>query len=278
MINYIDEPLHWKRGDLPLDNPYECALQHFEEDLGTEFTQFSYFSESALERLQDANPRYLNRVFIASNFNDEVVIALQKVTEIANDKEAATDPLKKMMYRRNLETIYRSLGGVQLKAMLEKNLYIGVRREGYELATGLGWIRVGDSNVWGPNAKRAICPNHGGLTVGLDNLPTADTDYDECVIFDGAIASGATLIAILKRLEAHSFHRVQIFSIHGTYQGINAILNYADQLKIYVKIDVGACSGRLNDKYYAVSETNPEIEILSDVGDIIVAPLSHNAI
>jgi len=101
---------------------------------------------------------------------------------------------------------------------------------------------------------------------------TVGSSYEECVLIDGAIASGTTLIAIMNQLRAAvtTFH---IYGGHSTMAGLWTIANYATATGLRVSCKVGHVSGKLNDHYYAINEEDGQL-IIGDVGDTI-APIGN---
>ena len=92
--------------------------------------------------------------------------------------------------------------------------------------------------------------------------------YESCVLIDGAIASGITVIALMAKLSKTISH-FEILSVHGTIEGIRAILRCADQLNVNISVKVGHLSGVLNSEYYAVSADGQSTLQVGDLGDTI---------
>jgi orotate phosphoribosyltransferase-like protein len=142
-------------------------------------------------------------------------------------------------------------------------LFVGIQREGYQLAQSMGCMPEGHSIA--PHAKRIHFED--GLLVGLTGI-SALSSFRRCVLIDGAIATGSTLIAILEQLKssAGSFY---ICSAHATVEGIQAILRYAERAGLDLKIVVGHATRGLNDHFYATLPSDPGKLVVGDLGDTI---------
>jgi hypothetical protein len=144
-------------------------------------------------------------------------------------------------------------------------LFVGIQREGRILAETLGWLPEGHSIV--PDAKRMF---HEGLIVGLSGMPKEDRRWKKVVIIDGAIASGATIVAVMCALRLQENCIVKIYSAHATESGVRAIACVAKRLKLQVAISVGYISGALNKEFYAVQNGPLGSQlVVGDLGDTI---------
>lgn len=127
----------------------------------------------------------------------------------------------------------------------------------------MGWLPIGHS--MNPHAKRI--PYEGGLIVGLSAFPQF-INYDRCMIVDGAIASGATLIAIIEKLRSIT-STFYIYSVHSSYEGLRAITRYGLSANVNITITVGHATTGMNAKYYAVYPDNTKRVVVGDLGDTI---------
>jgi putative hydrolases of HD superfamily len=115
-----------------------------------------------------------------------------------------------------------------------------------------------------PSAKRMAY--EGGLLVGLDFDEVTPGRYRRCVIVDGAIASGVTLMALIHRLQP-SIREFHVFSAHATQSSLRALARFGAWIGVEIDIVVGHVSGRLNEKYYAVEDDGRLV--VGDLGDMI---------
>ena len=142
-------------------------------------------------------------------------------------------------------------------------LCVGIAREGRILAKALDCLPSDRSLT--PSGKRI--PFNGGLLIGFRNAEPPSQEYRQCLIIDGAIASGATLMAMMWLLQ-HTVKSFTIFSVHGPCEGLRAIVMFAHELGLHVSIAVGHATAGLNNKYYAINPADGTL-ILGDIGDTI---------
>ena len=140
---------------------------------------------------------------------------------------------------------------------------VAPEREGQQLASMLGALPVGRNLT--PNAKRI--PAQDGLLVTTTQL-SAPPGAQCCVLVDGVIATGATLICLIDQLRG-SIRRFEIVCAHSTAAGLWGLHRYAAAVGIDLDVRVAAVSGSLNSKYYAVDPEDPDILVLGDIGDTI---------
>ena len=92
--------------------------------------------------------------------------------------------------------------------------------------------------------------------------------YKRCLIIDGAIASGATVISIIQQLK-DKVNNFQIYSVHAPREGVSALLKYGADAGIEIRIILGHITTGLNQKYYAVYPGDENRQVVGDLGDTI---------
>lgn len=235
----------------------------YEEKFGIRFDSLTVFPLAFMRRLH-RNVKTCNdfaeKISIASGEDKTILEDINCLGEIANNPNQSK--AERETYYRTLKRIYEKLP-VNPEGYLDDpvTLFIGPEREGRILAQSLGWLPEGRSIH--PDAKRI--PYKEGLLVGLSDCGLTG-NYKRCIIIDGAIASGATLISVIRELgtKIKEFH---IFSVHATIEGLRGILRYGSAHKLDIHITVGHATMGLNKKYYAVDKTDKEI--VGDLGDTI---------
>jgi hypothetical protein len=246
--------------------PYFLAkVAEYEQGFRVTFTRFVVFSASAFRALHDVGKMQLDdaRVCIVSRNNPSVLEDLDVLTSVANLDNPG--PEDRSAYIAALGRIYGKMPGPSLgRASSADTLCVGPEREGRYLGHLAGWFD-GSPNVWYPNAKRIH--HDGGLVVALDD-PALNGSYQHCIIVDGAIASGATLIAVLARLGRHCA-AFTICSAHSTVEGATAIIRYADQIGIEVSLVLGHVTSGLDGHFYARLPDQPSKLVVGDLGDMI---------
>ena len=211
------------------------------------------------------------RVLVASTRDSAVRNAMGVLGYIANQAEPSVE--ERRTYFEMLQTIYGRLPQrPQDLAAQEDTLCLGPQREGRILASALGCLPAGRHLI--PSAKRMAY--EGGLLVGLDFDVVAPGRYRRCVIIDGAIASGVTLMALMHRLRP-SIRAFHVFSAHATQSSLRALARFGAWIGVEMDVVVGHVSGRLNEKYYAVEDDGRLV--VGDLGDMIspVAPRDRDA-
>ncbi|MDO0928747.1 hypothetical protein QQY24_26265 [Streptomyces sp. TG1A-8] len=241
------------------------TVERHEERYGTRFQQLIHFDRRALGSLH-APGTLPDTVRVASGTRPDVIDRMATVTSVANLPEPRHADRDR--YLRALLDIYAMLP-VQAAdaASLPGAAVLAPEREGRILAELLGVIP--HDRCWTPQAKRM--PAEGGLLVGVDGrLPAA---ADRLVIVDGVVASGVTLMAMM-RLAAAPGAVIDVFTCHATEEGALALVRCAQQLGLTLTLHAGHVSGVLNDTFYSVDPGAPATLLLGDIGDTIspVAP------
>lgn len=254
--------LHYASVDAP--EGLREAAEPFGSRFGTVFDSLTYFSSPLLDVLHTSDPpgTVPPNVQVASHHSPTVVEEIDVMTEVAN----LVNPSEadRSAYRDALLRIYGSLAlSAAEEASSNQVLCVGPEREGRELAEMLGALPEGRSVT--PSAKRI--PYDDGLLIGLSGMRT-DTAPVECLIIDGVVASGATMMALLQALPS-SVERATLLTAHSTEAGVWAMHRYAQLLQVDFQIVVGHVSGVLNDRFYATDRHNPGRLLLGDVGDTI---------
>lgn len=103
--------------------------------------------------------------------------------------------------------------------------------------------------------------------VGVSGLRPVDL-VSQCLVIDGAIASGATTIAIMELLRSAT-SSFRIFSVHATYEGLRAIQRYAVHAGLDLAPIVGHATAGLNPKYYAIDPEDKSRVVVGDLGETI---------
>lgn len=255
--------LHFPRADAPA--PMLSAARKLEEQFSIEFDSLTHFPSNTLAVLEQELPESADiarHVTVASHSDPEVLPLIETLTGVANAPSISTD--RRAKYWDTLLAIYGRLSFQPSVCKSDSEcLFVGIRREGFRLAKALGYMPEGHSIA--PHAKRIPLPD--GLLVGLSGIPKVPP-YRRCVVVDGAIASGATLIAILERLQS-SVRSFQICSAHATMQGLRAILHYGEMAGLHIDIAVGHVTSGLNSHYYATLPGAPDKLVVGDLGDTI---------
>jgi len=241
----------------------QTAAREFQARFGIAFGTVMHFSKSALHALHAADGddhAVLRRAQIASETDDEIVQAMATLREIAN--QPVQTAAGRRRYFSALQHVYRRL---LVRIPDEDRVVIAPEREGRILAESLGVLRAGIDLA--PHAKRI--PFNGGLLVGVSAC-RLQRRARRLLLFDGAIASGATLITLLE-LVGRPDTPIAICSVHAAREGMRAIHRYAVQSQLQIDIFVGHVTEGLSSKYYAVGASHELI--VGDLGDTI-APLT----
>lgn len=209
-----------------------------------------------------------SRVEIASWGDTAIAPSIRRLGAIA--RQPRHDSADRAAYRTILLDIYRALP-LEVEALVgaADTLVVAPRREGYLLAHDLDWLPQGRHIA--PHAKRF--KHDGGMVVGHDLVAPAQ-DYDCCVLVDGAVASGVSLMAMMIEL-APRLRRFVVLTVHATGVALNALRHLAVQLERPLAIYAGDVSGELNEAYYAVvPESSPPQVVVGDLGDMIAGPVA----
>lgn len=241
------------------------AVAAYEDRFSLRFDTLSFFPKAFLELLHRVlpDPSQSTAFTIASVHDAQIQHHMCRLTDVANSKHTTLE--QRSEYLGHLLAVYRRLPNDPLRMVASTStLCVGIRREGAILARKLGWLPRGRSLL--PDAKRI--PYEGGLVVGLRGLDCSRR-YESCVITDGAIASGATLMSTIHALAGcvSSFH---VFSVHSTIQGLAALRQFARSSELNLSVTVGHATDGLNSKYYATLPGEFEDRLaVGDLGDTI---------
>lgn len=253
----------------PLDQApreLQAIARTFAEKYGESFDSVYLFPDEQLSRLHAAEPRpeELARgsgtVVIASALDPCIPAAIYTLTRLANGDA----PTLRHQYLQTVCDLYRRLPGEpELLANDPATLCIAPEREGRIIAEALGWLHPGLHVI--PEAKRMRYSAGLAVALGMTAIPD---NLSACMIVDGAIASGATIMSICQRV-SQRFHRIYVYSIHATPSSLRALSRFAAVLGIDLTLIVAHASGVLNGKYYAVEPEDPAQLIVGDMGDLV---------
>jgi hypothetical protein len=250
-----------------------AAGEPLENRFGIRFENFTVFPKDGLDTLHRPDPGedLSGSVTIVSVTNPSIVEDVRVLSEIANSPPAAElSTGERRRYYESLMAIYKKLPFNYREASKDsKTLFVGIEREGRILAEAMGCLPIGHSLR--PNTKRVLFED--GLEIGITGIPELPT-YSRAIIIDGAIASGATLIAIIEKLRRY-MPSFSIHSAHATWEGIRAICRYCSAEGIDVHVLVGHATAGLNEHFYAIQADNPERVVVGDLGDTISALEPH---
>jgi hypothetical protein len=250
----------FSRDHVPAD--LGALASDYEHTYGVRFSSLTVLPAGYLHALHAAKRSSLPASFrVVSQEDPEAGRLADSLAAFANDKNLTV--AKRLAYRDILERIYRAIGIEPARDKFSGALWIAPEREGRILAERLGCLTVAHSLA--PTAKRM--PYKGGIAVGVGMPPVAQT-FSDCVIVDGAIASGATLIALVERLKGTA-ERVWVYAAHCTVASLWGLAAYAEAAGVELHVVVGHASGVLNAKFYAVSEQDPSRLMVGDLGDTI---------
>ena len=166
-------------------------------------------------------------------------------------------------FKQLLVEVYRRLDNTDVVSD-DATLVVAPQREGAALAKALGWLTPNKSVT--PEEKRI--PFGDGLLVGLAGLPQNLSEFSRIVIVDGAVASGATVMAIIDQLGAAGLKDFRLLSVHGTEAGISNIIRLVLDWDATIRISIGRISGVLDDDFYAMEPTSGA-QLVGDLGDRI---------
>jgi hypothetical protein len=97
---------------------------------------------------------------------------------------------------------------------------------------------------------------------------------EKCLIVDGAVASGATVMAVMNLLSP-MVKTFKLFSVHATLQGLWAIYRFAQGKGLNMTMEVGHATDGVNARYNANYADEPNRVVVGDMGDVI-CPLEAN--
>ena len=239
------------------------AAQPLEGRFGIRFESFTVFPGATLQELHRYESEDMSdRVTVVSQSDPSILHEIEILTAVANKKNAGRS--EREAYFDALKRIYHHLPQPAPEHLADATkLFVGIEREGRILADASGCLPLGHSLC--PHTKRV--PLEQGLEIGVTGIPTLPP-YSGCVIIDGAIASGATLIAVINKLRSAT-SSFEIRSAHATWEGLRGIVGYCASEGIDIRILVGHATSGLNDHYYAVQQDDPSTLVVGDLGDTI---------
>lgn len=254
-------PIAYERAEAPKE--MLLAAEEYERRFNIRFDSLTHFSKALLDGLHRPEPDApSDTVTIASKLDPTILDDMEILSRVANTKSASM--AQREYYFAALKSTYHKLPSRPDEATRDEDtLFVGIEREGRILAQSLGWLP--SSHNLHPDAKRI--PFENGLLIGLGQLIPSSA-YIRCFIIDGAIASGATIITIVEKLRpiTSSFN---IFSVHATSEGLNAIVNYARSENLDLRVTVGHATTGIDDHFYAINPDDPNKLIVGDLGDTI---------
>lgn len=240
------------------------AAESFQSRYGIAFETLTYFPKQVLAALHAKGTAddVRTAVVIASESDPEILTEIMSLTRVANESDPTL--ADRAAYFASLQNVYRRL---QPSMAGDDLLVVAPEREGRILAERLGWLRP--HRDLAPHAKRI--PYEHGLLVGISECEPLRMAR-RLAFVDGAIASGATMIALLELLGSPDTP-VDIYSVHAATEGLRAIAHFADASGLTVRMHVGHATEGLSPKYYAISRPSGRL-IVGDLGDMIemVAP------
>jgi hypothetical protein len=254
-------PVRYMRFEAPQE--MQLAAEQYEKKFGVKFDSLTFLSESLLRELHrvESKSELPGNIEIASESDSTILADIEELSSVANS--ASTDASQRGHYFATLKAIYKKLKSNPEPSIQDEDiLFVGIEREGRILAKSLGWL---PSKGLHPHAKRI--PFEGGLLVGLSEIPDLEA-YFKAIIIDGAIASGATIISIIDKLRP-LISSFSVYSVHATYEGLNAINRYCEKTGLNISITVGHATHGLNKKFYAVDSINTKMMVVGDLGDTI---------
>lgn len=259
--------LQQKRYRLDNDVPegMRRAVVKYEDRFEVHLPDLTYFPRSLFNELHkpsNASSAISSNVTIASEGDSSILQDMEVLSEVAN--AATLDRAQREQYYATLLAIYGKLPR-HPSALAEQTdtLCVGIEREGRMLAEALQCLPLGRSLR--PHAKRVLY--EGGLVVAMSEWPELEP-FERCLLIDGAIASGATLMAAIEHLRSvtSSFY---IFSAHSSIEGLRGLTRFAEAIGVDLLITVGHATSGLTPKYYAVVPDDPSRLIVGDLGDTI---------
>ena len=256
-----------------LDPDQSRKVEHYQERFGIRFTQFKAFSRERFAELHsfaEQNDKYSETILSTSNSDVQTHFAVFE--KIANDRHP-TD-LQRLRYRQELLWVYKAIEdsghGPETLVQNSNTLVVAPKREGYLLAKAMKWLPEGRDAA--PDAKRIPDGKNGdGLLVALNDFHVPE-NCSQAVLIDGAVASGATLLAIMEvlRNQIKEFH---IYCVHSTREALNAFNAYSAHHNLTIPVVAGHVTTGLSGHYYATmaDKDNPARKrlVVGDLGDTI---------
>lgn len=256
-------PVTYARAEAPEE--MQTAAEEFERTFNIEFETLHFFPEFLLRKLhhiEGAGTGLPPEIEITSEKDQTITQDIQVLSNIVNNMPV--DPTQRARYFETLKAIYRKLHSSPDEFKQDRSmLFIGIEREGRILARDLEWLPL--EHHANPHAKRIRY--EGGLLVGVTKIENLEA-YSKCLIIDGAIASGATIISVIEKVRP-LISSYKVYSVHSTYEGLHAISRYCASTGLDIKVTVGHATQGLNNKFYAVEGLNTKLLVVGDLGDTI---------
>jgi hypothetical protein len=255
-------PDTYKRFEAPAG--MQDVAELYEGKFDIKFETLHFFSDTLLHELHrlDDHAEVPPEVEITSRKDASIIEDINVLSDIANN--TPDDPARRAVYFETLKTIYGKLASTPADVTHDPDmLFLGIEREGRALAEAMGWLPRGHNCH--PHAKRI--PYQGGLLVGVTEIADLDA-YFKCVIIDGAIASGATIISLIQKVRPF-ISSYRVYSVHSTLEGLHAINRYCTSTGLDLSLTVGHATRGLNEKFYAVALPNTKMLVVGDLGDTI---------
>lgn len=250
----------YHRTELPAE--MDRAVRRFERRFQVTFETATFFPKDALRDLQTSESAPdRGRIRVASSSDACILRDIAILSEIAN----SVNPTSTVRYRYYtiLLEFFRRIGLGTSMVASEDTLVVAVEREGAVWAKALGCEPTG--RYLHPHAKRIAYEE--GIVVGLTPMDPKKA-YRKCILIDGAIASGATLMTIMDVL--YNFvDSFEVFAAHSTGQGARALLRFGDARRVAVQLNLGHLTEGLNSHYYAVYPNTSDRLVVGDLGDMI---------
>lgn len=247
-------------------------VEEYEVRYKLQFDRFAAFSQERFNQLhnfQGVASDYEEIILSeTSKLKTEVMDHFKILTEVANLDENTKG--ERIRYRKALLEIYGMMmtSNNDPRSLIsdDQTLLVAPEREGAILARKMKWTPDGRSFF--PDAKRIA--DGDGVLVGLRGLALEGREFQRAVLVDGAIASGATLLAIMKSLRG-TIGEFHIYCIHSTREALNAIKAYSARHGLRIRVVAGHVTSGMN-RYYAVQydeATGRNLFVVGDLGDTI---------
>lgn len=245
----------------------KAALKPFEERFAIEFATVSYFPPALFDeihRIPDGGEVPIPPgVTVASQGDPSILEDMKVLRDVAND--SSSTEAQHAQYFAALRNVYAKLERLRGADSYRKTVFgVAPEREGRILANATGWNRFA-SEIAYPHAKRISFEK--GLLVALNEIGVPES-ADSCLLIDGAIASGATLLALIARLRTVA-PVFDVVSVHATCEGLWGLHRYGRKLGVDVRIAVGHVTRGMSPKYYAIDTGANGALIIGDIGDHI---------
>lgn len=241
----------------------DSALSEFEARFHIHFASYALYSKAFLAELHHAPAEAdaKTKIEIATERDPMLLRHFAVFSEVANAERPSAE--LRSRYFEGLRAVYATLKQTPARFVSDGAVaFVAPEREGRILAQTMGWQP--EEHSFHPNAKRI--PYEGGLLVGLTEFKV-ERRFDRVEIIDGAIASGATLMAVMECMVASS-QVFDIYSVHATTEGLRALAGFARIRNLDLSVFVGHVTAGLNKKYYATDSDNTRL-VVGDLGDTI---------